>query len=159
MVNPNWNKEIKTNFNNAASNYTKYSFIQKYFADEIGHVLKNLNIPDGEWFDFGSGTGILADKLEEIFLGAKVTRIDFSQKMLYQNKKGSKILLHDLNRKLPLSIQNCSLIVSNFCIHWLDNPEANLRDWLEKLKSGGYLIVSFPSENCFPEWRNTCKKK
>ena len=32
-------------------------------------------------------------------------------------------------------------MTSNFCIHWLDNPEKIIRDWFNKLRSGGYLII------------------
>ena len=49
-------------------------------------------------------------------------------------------------------------MTSNFCIHWLDNPEKILRDWFSKLRSGGYLIISYPTINSFPEWRKTCQK-
>ena len=49
-------------------------------------------------------------------------------------------------------------MTSNFCIHWLVNPEKILRDWFSKLRSGGYLIISYPTINSFPEWKKTCKK-
>ena len=78
--------------------------------------------------------------------------------MLLQNKESSKKLLWDLNNGLPPSIKNCPLMTSNFCIHWLDNPEKIIKDWFSKLKSGGYLIISYPTKNSFPEWKQTCIK-
>ena len=48
-------------------------------------------------------------------------------------------------------------MTSNFCIHWLDNPQKIIRDWFCKLSSGGYLIISYPTINSFPEWKQTCK--
>ena len=51
-----------------------------------------------------------------------------------------------------------SLTTSNFCIHWLNNPERIIRDWFSKLRSGGYLIISYPTINSFPEWKQTCKQ-
>ena len=78
--------------------------------------------------------------------------------MLLQNKESSKKILHDLNIGLPPSIRNCSLMTSNFCIHWLDNPDKIIRDWFFKLRSGGYLIISYPTRNSFPEWKQTCKE-
>ena len=78
--------------------------------------------------------------------------------MLLQNKKSSKRILWDLNNCLPSSINNCPLMTSNFCIHWLDNPEKILKDWFSKLSAGGYLIVSYPNKNSFPEWKKTCKE-
>ena len=150
---------IKKNFNNAALNYSNYSLIQKYFAKKIVHQIKNLKIPAGDWYDLGSGTGFLADQIEEEFPKQKVTRIDFSSKMLFKNKNNSKKLLWDLNNDLPLVNEKISLFVSNFCLHWLDEPKSKLKNWFNQLIPGGYLIVSVPTNKSFPEWRLTCEKK
>ena len=158
MKNKIWNEIVKNNFNNAAVNYLSYSNIQKHFAEKIVSFLKGISIPQGEWIDLGSGTGLLADEIEKEFSAKKITRIDFSKKMLLQNKESRKKILWDLNNSLPPSIRNCPLMTSNFCIHWLDNPEKILKDWFSKLKSGGYLIISYPTINSFPEWKKTCKE-
>ena len=158
MKNNVWSKTVKNNFSNAAGTYLSYSNIQRHFAEKIVSFLKELNIPKGEWIDLGSGTGLLADEIEKEFSTKKITRIDFSEKMLLQNKKSSKTILWYLNNCLPSSINNCSLMTSNFCIHWLDNPEKILKDWFSKLSAGGYLIVSYPTINSFPEWKKTCKE-
>ena len=157
MKNKIWNETVKNNFNNASANYFSYSNIQKHFADKIVYFLKDLNIQKGEWIDLGSGTGLLADEIEKEFSTKNISRIDFSKKMLLQNKDSSKKILWDLNNGLPPSIRNCPLMTSNFCIHWLDNPEKIIKDWFGKLKSGGYLIISYPSKNSFKEWKQTCK--
>ena len=150
---------IKQNFNNAALNYSHYSCIQKYFSKRIVHQLKNLEIPEGDWYDLGSGTGFLADQIEGFFSEKKVTRVDFSAKMLLKNKNNSKKLLWDLNNNLTLSNKKISLLVSNFCLHWLDEPILKIKHWFDLLIPGGYLIVSVPTNKCFPEWRLTCKTK
>ena len=158
MKNKVWNETIKNNFNNAAVNYLDYSNIQRHFSEKIVSFLKVLNIQKGEWIDLGSGTGLLADEIEKEFSTKKITRIDFSEKMLLKNKESSKKILWDLNNCLPPSVENCPLITSNFCIHWLNKPEIIIRDWFSRLKSGGYLIFSYPTINSFPEWKQTCKK-
>ena len=121
------NETVKNNFNNASANYLSYSNIQKHFAEKIVSFLKGLNIHKGEWIDLGSGTGLLADEIEKEYPTKKITRLDFSKKMLLQNKESSKKILWDLNSSLPPSIRNCPLMTSNFCIHWLDNPEKVVR--------------------------------
>ena len=158
MENKFWNEKVKKNFNNAASNYLGYSHIQRHFAEKIVLFLKDLNIQTGEWIDLGAGTGLLADAIEKEFSTKKITRIDFSKKMLLQNKEFSNKILWDLNNGLPPQIRNCSLMTSNFCIHWLNNPQKIIRDWFNKLQSGGYLIISYPTINSFPEWKQTCKE-
>ena len=158
MINKFSTEIIKKNFNNAALDYSHYSLIQKYFSKRIVHQLKKLQIPEGDWYDLGSGTGFLADQIEE-FSKKKVTRIDFSAKMLFKNKSKSKKLLWDLNNDLPLSNKKISLLVSNFCLHWLEEPKIKVKNWFNLLIPGGYLIISVPTNKCFPEWRLTCQKK
>ena len=159
MNNNNWNEKIKNNFNYAASQYLKYSNIQKFFASKIVHLIKELNPNNkGEWIDLGSGPGLLADEIEKEFCTQKVSRIDFCREMLLENKLSSKKILWDLNNELPNEIKNCSLITSNFCIHWLNNPEKIIKNWFSKLVSGGFLIISYPTKDSFPEWKDTCRK-
>tara|TARA_Y100000766_G_scaffold39093_1_gene29012 strand:- start:36 stop:794 length:759 start_codon:yes stop_codon:yes gene_type:complete len=158
MNNKDWNKTIKNNFDNAANNYLIYSNIQRFFAKQITSHIKELNIQKGEWIDLGSGTGLLADEIEKEFSTKKVSRLDFSKKMLLQNKLSRKKILWDLNYELPTTINDCALITSNFCLHWLNNPEKKIKNWFNKLRSGGYLIISYPTQECFPEWKETCKK-
>ena len=153
-----WNKKIKNNFNNAANNYSNYSFIQKYFAKKLIKLISELNLPKGESFELGSGTGYLADLIEKKHKSIHVTRIDFSPNMLLQNKRNSKTILWDLNLGLPSKVNNASLIVSCFCIHWLNNPQKAIKEWFERLRTGGYLVVLFPTNKSFPEWIETCKK-
>ncbi len=157
MNNTEWNEKIKKNFDNAAINYLDYSTIQKFFAAKIVSYMKELSIEKGEWIDLGAGTGLLADEIEKEFPPQEVSRIDFSRKMLFQNKLSSKKILWDLNYELPSSINNCDLITSNFCIHWLKEPEKILKSWFNKLNLGGYLIISYPTKECFPEWIETCR--
>ena len=158
MANEYWNKKINNNFNNAAHSYSNYSLVQKYFANKLVHIIKELEPQIGKWFDLGAGTGYLADLLEKNFMNIKVKRIDFSPNMLKENKKNSQTILWDLNDDLPPSINNASLIISSFCFHWLNEPEKKLRKWYERLLPGGLLIVLFPNNKSFPEWKDTCKR-
>ena len=129
MDSKKWNEKIKNNFNNAAYRYIEYSNIQKFFAEKIVQFIKELNPKKkGEWIDLGSGTGILADEIEKKFSSQKVARIDFSKKMLLENKLSSKKILWDLNNDLPPEINNCSLLASNFCICLLYTSDA-ADDW------------------------------
>ena len=86
MDSKQWNEKIKNNFNDAAYQYLEHSNIQKFFAKKIVQFIKKLNPhKKGEWIDLGSGPGLLADEIEENFSSQKVSRIDFSKKMLLEN--------------------------------------------------------------------------
>ncbi len=153
-----WNYTIKDNFDNAAHYYSNYSLVQKHFANKLVNLIDKLKPPKGEWVDLGSGTGYLADLIENKFFPINVTRIDFSPKMLDENKKNSKTILWDLNLDLPVHIKNNSMVISSFCLHWLNQPEKAIMQWFERLAPGGFLLVLFPTNKCFPEWKETCKK-
>jgi len=87
MDSKKWNEKIKNNFDDAAYSYLEHSNIQKFFAKKIVQFIKELNPPKkGEWIDLGSGPGLLADEIEKKFPSQKVSRIDFSKKMLLENK-------------------------------------------------------------------------
>tara|TARA_Y100000589_G_C27133197_1_gene621440 strand:- start:326 stop:1081 length:756 start_codon:yes stop_codon:yes gene_type:complete len=158
MNNKYWVNEIKNNFNNAARKYSNYSFIQKYFANKLISIIEKLEPPKGKWLDLGSGTGFLADLIENKLISNEVIRIDFSSKMLFENKKDSKTILWDLNLNLPPYIDNAAMIISCFSIHWLNEPERAIQHWFNKLVPGGFLIVLFPTNKSFPEWKETCNK-
>jgi len=158
MANKYWYKKINSNFNNAAHYYSNYSLVQKHFANKLIPIIKELEPQIGKWIDLGAGTGYLADLLEKNFMNIKVIRIDFSQNMLKENKKNSQTMLWDLNIDLPPIINNASLIISSFCFHWLNEPEKKLKKWYDRLIPGGFLIVLFPNNESFPEWKETCQK-
>lgn len=153
----NWNSKIKKNFCQAAKSYDRYSVVQKYFAKQILFLLRKILIPDGKCFELGAGTGQLADLIEEKYCGKNIIRIDISEEMLNQNKVGSKNILWDLNDELPSITENSALLLSSFCLHWLNNPEKRIKEWFNKLKKGGYLVIAAPTDESFPEWRKTCK--
>ena len=158
VSNKYWNKKINHNFNNAAHSYSNYSLVQKYFANKLLLIIKELAPQVGQWIDLGAGTGYLADLLEKNFMNINVMRIDFSPNMLKENKKHSKTILWDLNIDLPPYINKASLMISSFCFHWLNEPEKKLRKWFNRLVPGGFLIVLFPNDKSFPEWKDTCRE-
>ena len=158
MVNKYWIKKINNNFNKAAHYYSNYSVVQKHFANKLLLIIKELEPQIGPWIDLGAGTGYLADLLEKNFMNINVMRIDFSPNMLKENKKHSKTILWDLNNDLPPYVNNASLMISSFCFHWLNEPEKKIREWFNRLVPGGFLIVLFPNNKSFPEWKDTCKK-
>ena len=43
-------------------------------------------------------------------------------------------------------------------MHWLLKPDESIREWFNHLKDGGYLIISYPTNNCFPEWKRICEE-
>ena len=89
MDSKKWNEKIKNNFNDAAYRYLEHSNIQKFLQKDCSSYQRIKSPKKGEWIDLGSGPGLLADEIEKIS-SQKVSRIDFSKKMLLENKLSRK---------------------------------------------------------------------
>ena len=148
-----WSKDVISNFESAAPKYNQNANIQRECALELAQQCSKLSIPNGLWADLGAGTGLLADEIERFYPNQHIVRVDGSQKMLLENKKGSKSLLWDLNKGLPEWAIKPSFLCSSFVLHWLNFPYIKLNEWIESLSSKGLLALAVPISESFHEWK------
>ena len=59
-------QKVITSFGEASSRYNSVAKIQRKFAWELATQCSKQIIPPGIWLDLGTGTGLLADALEEM---------------------------------------------------------------------------------------------
>ncbi len=153
LMTESWQTEILKNFNIASFNYDSEATLQKHIAKLLAIECAKQKIVSGQWVDLGAGTGFLADLLEEFTPNESVLRVDASENMLAQNSKGSSKKVWDLNYGLPPDLtQSPNLIASSFALHWLNNPQAKVKEWLSYLAPKGWLAISVPILGSFPEW-------
>ena len=114
MTNKYWNKKINNNFNNAARCYSKYSLVQKYFANKLLIIIKELEPQIGKWIDLGAGTGYLADLLEKDFILKEYASNEFIN--LLNNSQ--------INQPKLVQVENQGHLIDNNCIVKI------LKDWL-----------------------------
>ena len=148
-----WSAKVLQSFDGAATQYTQAARLQTAMAWRLAGCCKRLPIPSGRWLDLGSGTGLLADAIEQRNPGRVVERIDGSPSMLARNSRPDHTQLWDLNQPLQSWDDAPTLIASSFCLHWLSDPGTRLQNWFECLAPGGWLIVALPVEGCFPQWQ------
>ncbi len=149
-----WKNSVLKNFDNASENYNQAAVVQKRFAEKLVEFCSEQNIPQGRWIDLGSGTGLLADALEDLNPNQTVIRVDGSKEMLNQHSQEKSVLYYNLEKGLPRNWSEApSLIASNFALHWLSEPTTKLQEWFSAISPGGWLAVSLPVEGCFPEWQ------
>ena len=148
-----WGAKVLQRFDGAATQYNQAARLQTAMAWRLAGCCKRLPIPSGRWLDLGSGTGLLADAIEQRNPGRVVERIDGSPSMLARNSRPDHTQLWDLNQPLQSSDDAPTLIASSFCLHWLSDPGTRLQNWFECLAPGGWLIVALPVEGCFPQWQ------
>ena len=136
-----WGAKVLQSFDGAATQYNRAAHLQTAMAWRLAGHCQRLPIPSGRWLDLGSGTGLLADAIEQRNPGRVVERIDGSPSMLARSSRPDHTQLLDLNQPLQSWDDAPTLIASSFCLHWF-----------ECLAPGGWLIVALPVEGCFPQW-------
>tara|TARA_B100000700_G_scaffold196952_1_gene216750 strand:- start:835 stop:1590 length:756 start_codon:yes stop_codon:yes gene_type:complete len=147
-----WFSRVNKNFNEAALRYNESASIQKSTAVKLAKICSHHSIKYGLWVDLGSGTGLLAQSLEDSHPNQHVLRLDSSKKMIDQHSKTSSKQLWDLNNGLPKWSKKPNLLASSFVLHWLDNPQKQLKEWFNSLSSDGWIALAIPIKGSFPEW-------
>ena len=153
-----WSSQVKENFNEAALNYNESASIQKSTALELANICSHHSIKHGLWIDLGSGTGLLAKSLENLHPNQYVMRLDNSKKMIDQHPEKSVKQLWDLNDGLPKWSEKPNLLASSFVLHWLDNPQKQLKEWFNSLSLDGWIALAIPVKGSFPEWYEAADK-
>ena len=153
-----WSSLVNKNFNEAALNYNESAVIQKSTALKLAKICSDYPINNGFWVDLGSGTGLLAKSLEDLHPSQDVMRLDNSKKMLDQHPAKSSKQIWDLNNGLPKWSKKPNLLASSFVLHWLDNPQKKLKEWLNSLSLDGWIALAIPIKGSFPEWYEAAEK-
>tara|TARA_Y100001968_G_C19364379_1_gene721648 strand:+ start:32 stop:796 length:765 start_codon:yes stop_codon:yes gene_type:complete len=147
-----WSNKVINNFEQASKIYNDNAIIQREFAKRLAKVCSKQSISKGLWTDLGSGTGLLADALEQLHPDQHVLRVDGSEGMLSQQEIKNDFQLWDLNLGLPTWDEPPSLIASSFALHWLSSPAERLEEWIKALPPSGWLALAVPIKGSFPEW-------
>ena len=92
-----WSARVLKAFGNSAAQYDASAELQADMASKLAGRCRNSPIPRGLWVDLGSGTGRLADAIEQQHPGQSVLRLDGSEAMLRTQRSTRPTLLHDLN--------------------------------------------------------------
>jgi malonyl-CoA O-methyltransferase len=85
--------KIATGFNRAAKNYEQHADLQKIMGNNLLQKIIACNINPQKILDLGCATGFFTNKLNEMFLRAKVVGVDIADQMIvaaksqYQNDR------------------------------------------------------------------------
>jgi len=155
--------EIIRRFSESAQDYDEYARIQKETAERLANALNpwQFSIPEGSILEVGAGTGLLTQHISKMYSKRELLITDASDKMLELNKKKLSEYTHLQYQNLDVETaeweeEKYSLITSNFMLHWLRHPAETVAKMLPSLKPGGLLLMSFPGDDTFPQWRKNC---
>jgi malonyl-CoA O-methyltransferase len=157
---------VASYFGRARQTYNAHATVQKHCAEELLQILVNLSkpLPDGILLEVGCGTGFVSQGLIRYFPDQDLEITDISPEMLEICQKTLEPLSHQNLSFKPLDAetldpqdQKYALIISNFVLQWFEDPIRGIDTLIKCLHPGGILLVSFPNQNSFPEWKEMCK--
>jgi len=119
------------------------------------------SVPPGPILEIGSGTGLFSEKLISMFPKRDITLSDSSDMMLgYLQDKDladPEINLRLLDAETDhIEELSYSMISGNHVAHQFQNPQATLEKLASCLKVDGIMLMAFPGEDSFGEWRSAC---
>lgn len=156
-------EQIVKNFSSSVDYYSKYADLQKNTALRLANALEpwQYSVPDGSILEIGSGTGFFSEHLIRIFSNRKILITDISPQMVEYCKE--KYFNHEHVDFEVLDAENhhwkentYSVIAGNFVAQWFKDPSITLSKMAESLKPGGFMLMSFPGSESYPQWKKYC---
>src|SRR6056297_1229632 len=121
------------------------------------------SVPPGPILEVGAGTGILTNHIRRILPKREISVTDASPIMLekaravYGESNGEQLRFSQFDpEKDNIREQHYSLICGNHVAHQFQNPASALEKLALGLTLDGLMLMSFPGEDSFQEWRSTC---
>jgi malonyl-CoA O-methyltransferase len=134
-------------------------------AKRLADSLKpwRFSVPRGPLLEVGAGTGIFTPHLKTLLPKRDIVVSDASQQML---KYSMSVLRDESNDQFSFSKLNAetddieeetyALICGNHVAHQFRHPAITLEKLALGLRIDGIMLMSFPGEDSFREWRSTC---
>jgi malonyl-CoA O-methyltransferase len=155
---------VRRSFGRRAAEYDRHALLQRAVAWRLARSCRAISPPPGPAADLGAGSGLLSRDLLHHCAGLRSgppLQVDLCPELLSRNpllgRDGSPAaaegLRWDLNRGLPASLRQASLLVSSFALQWLEDPAVQLHHWCRSLRCGGWLAVAVPTAGSLPQWR------
>ena len=145
-----WQQNLRRRFDRAAAGYDALAQLQQQSAQRLLMALqpvlasspKPLNI-----LDVGSGTGWLIKQLQAAQPSAWCCALDLSEGMLRSPSAGANERVQRVCADasvLPMASSAFDLVVSNFALHWCDDPLQVLNELHRVCVPGGQAFCVIP---------------
>jgi malonyl-CoA O-methyltransferase len=155
--------EIIESFSAAADTYSESATLANKTAERLANALRpwQYSIPDGPVLEIGCGTGFFTEYLIKMYPGREIIISDASDAMVqicrkrYQDRERTTFMVLDAeSHEWPE--EGYSLITGNFVTHWFRDAGVTLSRMCKSLKPGGFMLMSFPASESFPQWKEFC---
>ncbi|MFU8813421.1 MAG: methyltransferase domain-containing protein [Balneolaceae bacterium] len=156
-------QSVDAAFSSSADYYHRQAELQKECASRLANALDPwLDIvPPGQILELGCGTGFFTQHLLRYFPNRKLIITDLSEPMLaYAQKElpeapNTHFSVMDAEAGPPAG-ETYALITGNYVAQWFSDPAKTLEPFAKQLDPGGLMLLSFPGDESYPEWRQAC---
>lgn len=157
--------EISSAFGKSAEYYQQHAELQKQVADRLIASLEPWRdiLPSGPIIELGCGTGFVTEGLAELYTDKEIQVTDLSDQMVefcrqrFADSPNLRFRVQDAE-DVSYDDPHYAMTISGFTAQWFQDPAQTLGKWLQATKPGGLLLVSFPGNESFPEWKEKCKE-
>ncbi len=167
IVNSSKKEQIANHFSKGVSNYLYYSQVQKQCAEKLLKIAENHNnsLAKGSILEIGCGTGFVTQGLIKQFPNHFLDIIDISEEML--NYCANNLQIPEAQKEfirfrkidgesIKQEKNSYTAIISSFTVQWFEDIVNSLNRIIYTLKPQGLLLLAFPNDRSFPEWRRMC---
>ncbi|MEX0823809.1 MAG: methyltransferase domain-containing protein [Balneolaceae bacterium] len=158
-----WKESIHKSFSESVDYYDRHAELQKDVALRLARALEpwQYSVPEGPILETGAGTGFFSEHLVSMFPEREVTLSDLSEAMVsklrskFSEKDHIKFKILDAET-VDWNEDENALIAGNFVAQWFKDPSQTLSGMASSLKPGGFMLVSFPGSESYPQWKKHC---
>jgi malonyl-CoA O-methyltransferase len=160
-------QQIASRFGQAAPTYHSQAKLQQISATKLVDLLLQHrdSLPAGPVLEIGCGTGFITQLLLNQLAPRPLQITDLSAEMLQFCRanlvlpENARVTFSQLDAEhLCDSSQNYAVMVGGFVLQWFKHPEQSILALVDQLAPQGLLALSFPTAECFPEWRHICQQ-
>jgi malonyl-CoA O-methyltransferase len=158
-------RKIIDAFSDSVDYYADHASLQHEIAQRMARALEpwQYSVPHGTILEVGAGTGFFTEYLIKMLgnRNHKIMITDASEEMTLHCRErfeeSDRVSFDILDIEEQNWIEDSySMITGNFMIHWIKDPSSTLLKMSRALKPGGFMLMSFPGSESFPQWRKYC---
>lgn len=151
----------RRDFNGAAHAYEDTAVLQHTVSERLIERLDLIAMQPGRVLDLGSGTGMAARKLAQLYRKPRIIQADFAVNMLSTARRHASLIFsrHCFvcadAEQLPLADAGIDLVFSSLMLQWCSEPARVFQEVGRILSPGGLFIFSSLGPDTLHELRDS----
>ncbi len=146
---------VQQRFNQCAKHYNNDNAIGEEIAKRLTDRLDDLKRPFHTVLDLGAGTGTVANLVQQSQSNCNIVTLDFAHNMLEQSPHLN--VLANTEGALPFADETFDLVISNFCLPFINDIPKFLHSAGKVLKKDGLFMATTLGLESFREFKKSAE--